>query len=437
VSEPARPSASTAWLPAAAIAVVAIFLVLATHDRYGGWNDTSRLGMVEAIVEHGRLYLDGTEMGRKSGDTCMIDGHYYSDKPPAVALLAVPVYAAEVALGLRFSRDLPRAYYWTTLLTIGLTTLLGLIGLACFLPHIVPDPRWRALTILGLGLGSLNTVYSITFSNHPPSATLLLGSVLLLWAWRRFDAGLATLAAAGLLLGIAATADHGAAFYSPFALVYVAWPGAPRRAAATIVLATATAIPLGAYAVYAYVLSGSPLPLPLQPRLFDYPGSYFATGSGKLAGSSLPHASIGDFLAYVWLCTFGTRGLFTHTPILLVVVIGMRRLLIDRGYPWRAEIALVLTPTAVLVSYYLLTSTDPGGNSYGVRWFCLFIPLLFVFLADAYRTLQSRVARTAFWIAFAVSIPLALIGSLDPWLDPTPYGSGYSWLVVLRAHKWL
>ena len=35
------------------------------------------------------------------------------------------------------------------------------------------------------------------------------------------------------------------------------------------------------------------------------------------------------------------------------------------------------------------------------------------------------------------SIAFALIGSLDPWLDPTPYGTGYSWVIVLRAHKWL
>ena len=47
----------------------------------------------------------------------------YSDKPPALAFAGVPVYAAERALGITFRHDLPRAYYWTTLLVIGLTTL--------------------------------------------------------------------------------------------------------------------------------------------------------------------------------------------------------------------------------------------------------------------------------------------------------------------------
>ncbi len=430
------PARQPPWV-AIALASVACFLVVATHDRYGGWNDTSRLGMTEAIVEHGRLYLDGTEMGRKSGDVCMIDGRYYSDKPPAVALLAVPVYAAEVALGLRFRDSIPRAYYWTTLLTIGLTTLLGLWGLARFLTHIAPDARWRALTILAVGLASLNTVYSVTFSNHPPSATALMGGVLLVWCRRRFDAGLAALIAGGVLVGIAATADHGAAFYVPFLVLYVAWPGASRRVAGTLALVAAIAVPLAAYAVYAYALSGSPVPLSLQRHLFEYPGSYFAAGSSQLAGSSLPHASLRDFLAYVWLCLFGGRGFFLHTPLALFVVVGMLRLLADRGYPWRREIALVLAPTVVLAAYYLATSTNPGGNSYGVRWFCLFLPLLFVFLPDAYRTLRSGIARGAFWLAFAASAALAFIGTLDPWLDPSPYGTGYSWQLVLRAHGWL
>jgi hypothetical protein len=428
---------STHPLVVGALLLIAAVFALATQSKFGGWNDTSRLGMTEAIVERGHLWLDGTEMGRKSGDVCMIDGHYYSDKPPIVALLAVPVYAAEAALGLTFHSDLPRAYYWTTLLTIGLTTWLGLVFLERFLRHFVPDPWWRVLTIVGLGLGSLNTAYTVTFSNHPPSGTALLVGVLLVWAWRRYGAGVATLVAGGLMVGVAATADHGAAFYVPFLVLYVGWPGAPRPATGVLAFGAAVAIPIFAYAAYAYALSGSPMPLPLQPKLFDYPGSYFAAGSGHLAGSSLPHASLASFAQYVWLCTFGNRGLFSHTPVLALVLVGMLRLAFDRTYPRRAEIAVILVPSLVLTSYYLLTSTDPGGNSYGVRWFCLFIPLLYVFLADAYGTFRHAWARAVFWAAYALSFPLALIGALDPWLDPTPWGTGYSWVIVLRAHGWL
>jgi hypothetical protein len=436
-ADPISPTRRTHPLVLAALAAVALFLVVATHSRYGGWNDTSRLGMVEAIVERGHLWVDGTTMGRKSGDVCMIDGHYYSDKPPAVALLAVPVYAAETELGITFQRAEGRAYYWTTLLTIGLTTLLGLVFLERFLRRVVDDPRWRALTILGLGLGSLNTAYSVTFSNHPPSATALLVGLLLVWWWRRFDGGWLRLALGGFTIGVAATADHGAAFYLPFVALYVLWPPSRRSIAGALVVSVAAALPLVAYAGYAYALTGSPMPLPLQPHLFDYPGSYWSKASGHLPGSSFAHASVGSLLAYVWLCLFGERGLFSHTPILLFVVAAMLRLAFARDYPRRAEIALVLVPTVVLMTYYFVTSDNPGGNSYGVRWYCLFIPLLFVFLADAYGTRRGGALRAAFWVAYALSFALAFIGSLDPWLDPTPYGTGFSWVLVLRSRGWL
>jgi hypothetical protein len=418
----------------AALAAVALFLVVATHTKQGGWNDASRLAMIEAIVEHGHLWIDGTHMSRFTGDICRIDGKYYSDKPPALAFAGVPVYAAETALGITFRNELPRAYYWTTLIVIGGTTLAGLVYLALFLQRIVPDPRWRAATVLAVGLGTLNTAYTVTFSNHPPSAMALLVGFLLLWRWRRFGGGLGSVAGSALMTGLAALTDHGAAFYFPAFLVYLLWPEAPRRRDAALVFIVAAAVPILGYAEYAMALSGSPMPLPLQPKLFDYPGSYFAASQGHLAGSALPHQSLGDLLRYAGLCLVGYRGLFIHTPAMLFVTWGMLRLAASPGRPHRAEAIVALVPTIVLVTYYLLTSTDPGGNAYGVRWYCLFIPMFYVFMADAYAELRSATARVLFWIAYALSFPLAWIGAWDPWLDPTPYGTTFSWVIVLRAH---
>jgi hypothetical protein len=424
------------WLVPAALAAVAVFLVLATHTRHGGWNDASRLAMVEAIVEHGHLWVDGTYMSRFTGDVARIDGRYYSDKPPALAFAAVPVYAAERAFGITFRGDPGRAYYWTTLLTVGLSTLGGLVVLACFLRRIVPDPRWRAATVAAVGFGTLDTAYSVTFSNHTAAAMALLAGFVLLWRWGRFGGGLGSVAGSALVTGIAALTDHGAAFYLPAFLAYMLIRDRPGRRTAALVFACVAAVSVVGYAAYAIALSGNPLPLPLQPRLFDYPGSYFA-GHAHLAGSALPHRSPAELAGYVWLCLFGYRGLFSHTPAALFVVWGMARSACSRTRPHRVEARVVLVPTAVLVTYYLLTSSNPGGNAYGVRWFCLFIPTMYLFLADAYRMLRSRSARALFWAAYAASIPLALIGAMDPWLDPTPYGQGFSWQLVLRAHGWL
>ena len=99
----------------------------------------------------------------------------------------------------------------------------------------------------------------------------------------------------------------------------------------------------------------------------------------------------------------------------------------------------MLVPTAVARRATIsLTSDNPGGNSYGVRWFCLFIPLLFVFLADAYAHLaEPRRLAPPSGSPSPRRSPFALIGSPRSVARPDPYGTGYSWQIVLRAHGWL
>ena len=379
--------------------------------------------MAEAIVEHGRLYLDGTEMGRKSGDVCMIDGHYYSDKPPAVALLAVPVYAAEMRARLTFHGNLARRYYWTTLLTIG--------------PDDGPRPR-RACARFLRRCGSRPAMArgddsrprarlveygssSVTFSNHPrPERRSSPASCCSGPGAASMPASRASIAG-GALVGIAATADHGAGVLRavPAALRRLAGRTATLRRDARIrrVRRRHASRRLRRLCLRAL---GSPLPLSLQPRLFEYPGSYFAAGSGSpgrlvLAACLARRASPRTSGSVSSASAVSSR----TPPVLLFVVAGMLRLAFDRTYAWRGEIALVLIPSVILTTYYLVTSNNPGGNSYGVRWFCLFIPLLFVFLADAHATPPEAPRRgAAFWLAFAVSFASRSSARLDPWLDP-------------------
>ena len=105
---------------------------------------------------------------------------------------------------------------------------------------------------------------------------------------------------------------------------------------------------------------------------------------------------------------------------LLFVLWGLLRIAADPEHPRRGEAIVVLVPTAVLVSYYLLTSSNPGGNAYGVRWFCLFSPLMYVFLPDAYAALHGRATRALFWTAYAVSIR-AIAASTCPVIASTTW----------------
>ena len=64
-----------------------IFFSYAYFYEGAGWNQNSRLDMVRAIVEQGTLRIDAFH--QNTADKAFANGHYYSDKAPGLALLAV------------------------------------------------------------------------------------------------------------------------------------------------------------------------------------------------------------------------------------------------------------------------------------------------------------------------------------------------------------
>ena len=95
----------------ALLALVALVVAAVGARPYaGGWNDGTRLATIEALVDYGsfaiedsifvkvpadgRPYPESDPMLQKSGtlDKLLIDGHYYTDKPPVPAVLSAAVY---------------------------------------------------------------------------------------------------------------------------------------------------------------------------------------------------------------------------------------------------------------------------------------------------------------------------------------------------------
>src|SRR5438034_8265634 len=60
----------------------------------GGWNQNSRFDLVRAILERGTLRIDAYH--ENTEDKTISNGHFYSDKAPGLALLAVPAAAASI-----------------------------------------------------------------------------------------------------------------------------------------------------------------------------------------------------------------------------------------------------------------------------------------------------------------------------------------------------
>src|SRR3981081_4650629 len=58
--------------------------------RWADWNQNSRFDLVLALVDDRAVTIDGYVAN--TGDYAEYEGHFYSDKPPGLALLGVPAY---------------------------------------------------------------------------------------------------------------------------------------------------------------------------------------------------------------------------------------------------------------------------------------------------------------------------------------------------------
>jgi hypothetical protein len=179
------------------------------HSR--DWNTASRLMLTYAIVDHGRLSIDGLE--NQTGDRAYFRGHFYSDKLPGYPFLAMlPCAFAETFLGYPpHPLGVPAMAhwgvdYWVTLATSGLLSALTAVMLAVLARAFGCTPRQAAVVALAYGLATPAYVYATLAYGHQTTAFCLLGSFMLL-SGRSEGRNVLRIFTAGLLASFAAVVE--------------------------------------------------------------------------------------------------------------------------------------------------------------------------------------------------------------------------------------
>jgi hypothetical protein len=205
-----------------------IFVLLAVTYGYFAHsihssNVTSRLGLIFAVVEEGRLtidsYYDRSNPPTFTIDKSLYDGHYYSDKSPGTAILGVVVYAplhwVLLALGLDLtSRDLyDLVRYLITLLAVGLPSALAgaLLFSVC---GVLSQSRWQAYVVtMAITLGTMMLPFSTLLFGHALAAALLFAGFFMIFQLKAAPANQAAgyMFAIGLILAFAVMAEYSAA----------------------------------------------------------------------------------------------------------------------------------------------------------------------------------------------------------------------------------
>jgi len=341
------PSRELLSRPSRLYALVAALYVLAFpyHPGLRSPNELCRLWQTRAIVEHGTLSLNQTLRDHGwVGDLSVMNGRLYPSKAPLLSFLAVPLYKALSLLGGGHKEavpELPLVYFSRLFLTVLPT--LGMLGLMRrFLLTYVSAAVADGVTCV-YALGSLAFSYSLLFMSHQTAAVLLFCSFYSMWQpvegeWKvRWyllaggAAGAAVMAEYTAALGVIALALYGGLSlgWQPLSL------GQRRerlvRAATCFVLG---ALPfIASLMAYHTVCFGSPFETGYK-HLFD--AAYQPWHLGGFLGIRYPDPS-----AFALSFFSPLRGLFTHSPFLLLAFPGLwvlhkstQDLPVDRALLW-------------------------------------------------------------------------------------------------------
>ena len=406
-------------LALAALAAGALTLVC-LEDQPRSSNPATRFGSAVERVERGTWSLDASPF-LWSHDKIFRDGHFYSSKPPALEWLAAGLVGALRMAGLSFE-DAPVLVYRFVVFWLAFLPFAAVVALTWVMTRHEP---WGWTAPLCAGVASLLWPLSVTLTNHPLTALLVLAG---LWLARRRSLSVARATAAGAVTGAVALFEIGMGMAWPLVMAPLVWVGAEgrwqqkARPLAGFLVALACCWALGA--ALNVQRHGSPLPPYVHSEWYDYEGSVFH-------GADLGPKPYSRPLPRLFHLTVGHYGVFVMTPVLLFAFHGAVG--VARRRPRRLEPALVAGGAALMLLGIALNTSergmDLGGGSYGLRWFTALVAPLSLYVPASIQALQgaARWWRWAFAVAVGWSVAVAAVGvTVSPW----PHNSLSPWPTV-------
>lgn len=377
-----------------------------------GGNDGSRMAQIQALIKHGSLIIDDSTFS--TGDKYLFNHHFYSDKPPILAILVSPIYLALDSMGISFENHLNLACYLITLLSIGVLSALGLAVFRKILTDFfLTKGNWANLITLITGTGTLILPFSLVFNNHIVSGVLILIGFYFLLKFRR-SSHIRAACVSGLFFSLAASIDIGCFLFIPIGFLLFS-----RKSINAGLLFAISCLP--AITLYLFLnlqTSGSLIPPAMNAKLWDYPGSDYGGQDAQNLSGLAKHSNIFESLVYSFHMLVGNRGLFSHTPIALLSIIGLLVIYKNRLFLRdRMELTCFFIASILYIGIYIFRTNDYSGFSFGVRWFTSIMFILCLSIAGLEgKVRSSRKFKFLLVGIVCLSILFSLIGTCNPYI---------------------
>ncbi len=362
-----------------------------------GWNQNSSFALTRAIVEQGTIRIDSFR--HLTEDIAHVGGHWYSNKTPGTALLAVMPYFAihrlERIAGIDPSAPMvfARNMYLCTVAVCGVAGAFIAAALFGYGRKAGLPRRFSLAVAFLIAFGTPVFAYSTILFVHVPNAAFVLAAFLMVWAGNDDRAAVA----AGFLGGWAALTNYQCVPYIAFLFLFTFRGERPMRR--TILCATGAALPVAVLAWYQFSAFGALFTNPITEN------ERFVTRTAWLGMIQPPR------LDALWGITFSRyRGLFFLSPILLLAFPGF--VAMWRRGEKRASVFLILS-FALFFGFNATFNGWRGGNGIGPRYLVPVVPFLGVLMLHA-----RSAPRVFWWIAGAISVLLNFAAAA---VDPQPF----------------
>ena len=397
-----------------ALLFLALFVPFTYFNHSDGWNQGARLAELHAVVLKGTLRID--DYISYTGDRALIDGHYYSEKAPAMALLALPSFAATVGIQKMtgIDPDTPAATRWSewiaTAFSVGLLAAIG--GVAFFaLLELKFGTMVAVIATFALFLGSFAFPYATALFAH--AGTIGLIAIALRGTLGPQSARGDTIA--GLAAGFAVASEYPAALVGAPIGLYLAAKDLKRMWRFGLATLPALALIL----LNNFAISGSPFKLSYGVNP-NFPGLSASTGFGF----SLPDPRA--MFAVLW---GEYRGLWFWNPALLMAILGF----VEMFRKDRAIAIMTLSGCLLVVLQVGAFFMWSGGNAFGPRYLAPALPLFG--LAGAYGIKRWPELGLMLTLASIVVMLIVTAIAIDPPGDVlTPLQSFY--VARIEQDRW-
>lgn len=352
-----------------ALFLLMLVFLIRKHDRLTT-NPRSRIITVERLLEAGTFEHPADQTPttfEPTIDRIMVDGKYYSSKPPNYPLLmALQASVVRAVTGWNFYEHRTDYLRYLVILNQILPYILLLLIAFYWLRDYTSD-RWTLnFMLLALSIGLLPYGYAVTINNHSVAAIFFFLAFYLLYRIRiKKDGRFLWYALIGALAGFAVTIELHAGVFLLWFLILLFLQNWKFALGA---LGIAVLMYLPSLIVY-HEITGSWEPTYLQGGLYRVDGGYWTRPEGWDAVRE-------PKFIYLLNTLFGHHGLFTLTPLLLLGPIALFRSWRKKKEFFPMAYTGILVGILIVIWFIVSRTHNYGGHSIGLRWYIVFMPLL-------------------------------------------------------------